>query len=420
MNHATAEFISIHATEDVRQVAFLGSKNPEVDLPFALDQIRGRQMARTKLPRWAATEGIIYPPHLSMEQCSSEFTAEYKANLAFAKVRESEEARLRAPAGLSDEQAQFVDLTGGFGVDFSYIAFRLDVPSLYVEQQESLCRVARENFNLLGLRKAKVICGDGMEELRRLESGLRLVYVDPARRDETGKKVVGLRDCRPDVTLLAKEMLDKASVVIVKLSPMLDWRLAMADLPHVREVHIVSVGNECKELLLVLQKVGQAPVSVCCVNDKQRFCFRLGEHEETEGLPFPESDFFRAPKGKDGCLYLYEPNASLMKAGCFASLSARFAMRMIAQNSHLFVSGELRRDFPGRRFKVLAICSLNKKELRHTFAGMVRANIATRNFPLSVAELRRRLKLRDGGNSYVFGTTLRDGSHVLFVCEKSL
>ena len=394
-NRATLDFIRQHQNEDVRKLAFLGSKYPEVNLPFALDQIRGRQMARTKLPRWAATDGIVYPPHLSMEQCSSEQTALYKADLA-ARWMESQNRK----------NPEFADLTGGFGVDFSYIAARLGVKSMYVERQAHLCEVARENFELLGLKNATVENADGVETLHSLDN-LRLLFIDPARRDDAGNKVVSLKDCTPDVIQLQEEMLQKADFVIIKLSPMLDWHRAVSELSHVREVHIVSVGNECKELLLVLSSRVQVPLRVFCVNDGQRM-----EYDATE---LPTVAIADAETLGD---WLYEPNASLMKAGCFGTVSVRYGVEMLAKNSHLFVSRQTVDDFPGRAFRILSVCSLNKKDLKRHLAGITQANIATRNFPLSVAELRKRLKLRDGGDTYIFATTLANERHVLIIAEK--
>ena len=416
MNQATSDFIRKHQDGDVRQLAFLGNKNPEVDLPFALDQIRGRKMARVKLPRWASIDGIIYPPHISMEQCSSEFTAQYKAELA-ARLLESVAAEVCGTCGerlQPTEKAEevnkieFVDLTGGFGVDFSYIAERLGVKSMYVERQARLCEAAWENFGRLGLRNAVVRNGDGVETLHSLDN-LRLIFIDPARRDDAGNKVVSLQDCTPDVTLLQGEMLAKADFVIIKLSPMLDWHRAVSELKYVREVHIVSVNNECKELLLVLSVQEEAPRRVICVNDGQQFTF-VEPDEATVSIA----------KTEDGCGYLYEPNASLMKAGCFGAISERYGVKMLANNSHLFVGDEPIVDFPGRSFRIKAISTFNKKELKCQLSDITKANIATRNFPLSVVELRKRLKLKDGGEIYIFGTTLADESHVLFFCEKQL
>ena len=402
---STLEFIRLHAQDDVRQLAFLGSKHPEVDLPFALDQIRGRQMAKTKLPQWAKKEGVIYPPHISMEQCSSEQTALYKARLATRLLKEMpgiEDCVEETPL-----QPSLVDLTGGFGVDFSYMAEALGGRCAYVEQQKHLCEAARHNFPLLGLEQVEVVNGDGTEVLQRLQQS-GIIFLDPARRDGAGKKVVSLHDCTPDVTLLQEELLQKARCVIIKLSPMLDWHKATADLKGVREVHIVSVGGECKELLLVLSaQQDEQEISIHCVNDAQEFVFTEGN----EGRLCIANNYSKP--------YLYEPNASLMKAGCFAAISERYGLEMVAQNSHLFLGKEPIDEFPGRTFRIRSLCSLNKKELKQQLQGIEQANIAVRNFPLTVADLRKRLKLKDGGSTYLFATTLSDGRHALFITEKT-
>lgn len=494
MNQATLDFIRQHQDDDVRQLAFLGSKYPEVDMPFALDQIRGRKMARVKLPLWASIEGIIYPPHISMEQCSSEQTALYKAELAARllglspssseigeeKETESENAKNlhlseicefagkgavdsefakneatskkqqiltevdknvneikeEPHEGVFSEEIGFVDLTGGFGVDFSYIASRLGVKSMYVERQAHLCEAAKENFGRLGLKNAIVKNGDGIEVLHSFASkneaaasdslgitedqsqsllktnlGLKLIFIDPARRDDAGNKVVSLKDCTPDVTLLQEEMLSKADYVIIKLSPMLDWHRAVSELSCVKEVHIISVNNECKELLLVLSARNMGNLRIYCVNDAQSFVCEESDMES--------SSVKIAPFTLEEMLYLYEPNASLMKAGCFGVLSERYDARMLSKNSHLFVSREPIAVFPGRSFRIIAISSFNKKELKRHLSGITKANIAIRNFPLSVAELRKRLKLKDGGETYIFATTLSDESHVLVITEKA-
>ena len=494
MNQATLDFIRQHQDDDVRQLAFLGSKYPEVDMPFALDQIRGRKMARVKLPRWASIDGIIYPPHISMEQCSSEQTALYKAELAARllglspsssengeeKGKESENAsnlhlseicefagkgavdsefakneatckkqqilteskenvneiKEEPHEGDFSEETGFVDLTGGFGVDFSYIASRLGVKSMYVERQAHLCEAAKENFGRLGLKNAIVKNGDGIKVLHSFASkkeaaaseslgitedqsqsllktnlGLKLIFIDPARRDDAGNKVVSLKDCTPDVTLLQEEMLSKADYVIIKLSPMLDWHRAVSELNCVQEVHIISVNNECKELLLVLSARNMGNLRIYCVNDAQSFV--------CDELDMESSSVKIALSTLEEMQYLYEPNASLMKAGCFGVLSERYDARMLSKNSHLFVSREPIAVFPGRSFRIIAISSFNKKELKRHLSGITKANIATRNFPLSVAELRKRLKLKDGGETYIFATTLSDESHVLVITEKA-
>ena len=471
MNQATIDFIRQHQDEDVRQLAFLGSKNSDVDMPFALDQIRGRQMARTKLPRWAGLDGIIYPPHISMEQCSSEVTAMYKAELA-ARLLNSEICEFATKGTVvpkftknddtlgKQENVSFLDMTGGFGVDFSYIAAQLGVNSMYVERQAHLCEAAKENFERLGLKNAIVKNGDGVEVLHGFstcdadsqiskEMPLRLIFIDPARRDDAGNKVVSLQDCTPDVTLLQDEMLEKSDFVIIKLSPMLDWHRAVSELKCVREVHIVSTGNECKELLLVLSsslgdkaksstEVDEAHVSetddetshlkIYCINDNQVISYDETDKSVVSIASGIECGIVGLEKcsseendlSQDNCkpLYLYEPNASLMKAGCFGVISSRYGVKMLAKNSHLFVSEDPVADFPGRSFRIKAVSSFNKKDLKRQLSGITKANIATRNFPLSVTELRKRLKLKDGGDTYIFATTLSDESHVLFICEK--
>jgi hypothetical protein len=382
-SEATIAFIHQNAEADVRQLALRGTKDPEVDLPFALDQIAGRQTARHKLPSWAAIDGIVYPPHLSMEQCSSEQTARYKARLI-------------------GSGSTMVDLTGGFGVDFSFLA-RGFQRAVYVERQEHLCAIARENFRLLGLSQAEVVCGDSTDYLQTM-SPVDVIYADPARRDNHGARTYGISDCTPDVLALRDLLLSKARQVLLKLSPMLDWRKAVSDLgeQYVREVHIVSVGNECKELLLLLGSgSGQR---LFCVNDDQVF--------------EPTAQTAQIPQAAHSPHYLYEPNASIMKAGCFTELSQHYGVAPIAHDSHLFISADYVGGFPGRSFQIDAVTTMNKRDLKETLQGLTQANITVRNFPLSVAELRRRLKVSEGGSTYIFATTLATGDRRLFVCHK--
>ena len=393
MNQATRIFIREHAEEDVRQLALRGTKNPEVDLPFALEQIAGRQKAGTKLPGWAAIDGIVYPPHLSMEQCSSEQTAKYKTSLV-------------------GKGALVVDLTAGFGVDLAFISkgFKRAVS---VERQPQLCAISSENFRLLGLQHIEVVCGDGIDYLHQLDHA-DLLFLDPARRDEHGGRTYGIGDCTPNVLEILDELLEKADRVLLKLSPMLDWRKAVADLKCVSEVHIVSVDNECKELLLLLFN-GQAQTSmdnvrVVCVNllsngDKEVFVSSQNENPR-------ESVLVRCPK------YLFKPNASVMKAGCFDEVVGRFPVIQLDNNSHLFVAETDIEAFPGRRFVIERTTSMNKRELKDALAGIDRANITVRNFPLPVSELRKRLKLKDGGEVFIFATTVANEGHKLFICRK--
>ena len=421
-------------------LALQSHRYPDIDMPFLLDQLAGWQTARTKLPSWAANEDIIYPPHLSMEQCSSEQTAEYKARLVarFVGLENIASSDLnndcsRPSAGEETTPKQqenhvqnsfegsFCDLTGGFGVDFSFIA-RSFKRAIYVEQQENLCELARHNFHALGLIQAEVVNGDGTTYLHQLDH-VSVLFLDPARRNEQGGKTVLISDCTPDVLALEEELLEKADSVVIKLSPMLDWHRAVDELNRlgnvVREVHIVSVRNECKELLLVLQRTKgekddkmatEKALQVFCVNDESIVSYSLDEALNTS-----QRLLSAIPKAGQ---YLYEPNASLMKAGCFALLTVRYPLSALSLNSHLFVSEEAINDFPGRQFEITAVSSFNKKELRRSLSGIDKANLSVRNFPMSVADLRKRLKIKEGGDIYLFATTDAESNHLLFVCKK--
>ena len=466
-NEATRRFVSQHLDDDVRQLALQysahrspssdkgeGGGDGDIDLPFALDQIRGRQIARRKLPTWAAIDDFLYPPHLSMEQCSSEQTARYKAALVMRLVKDS------LLTGEGRGGASFADLTGGFGVDFAFMAqafhaslsTQSPAKSFYVERNPQLCDLAQHNFPLLGLRNTEVVCsttedflttlctnkkasptGGGLEGAEASPTGgglegASIIYLDPARRDDHGGRTYGIADCTPNVLELRDTLLAKADYILLKLSPMLDWRKAVSDLgeDYVCEVHIVSVRNECKELLIVLQKpsdnvLEQKQKTLFCVNDQQLFTVQSPSLlDSSSGILSPSL------LGRSGGA-LYEPNASLMKAGCFHELCEQFGLAAVGPNSHLFVQNpsitepphmSSDKDFPGRVFQISAISSMNKRSLRQNLQGITQANISTRNFPLKPEELRRRLKLRDGGDTYLFGTTLSDGSHVILICKK--
>lgn len=398
-NQATLDFIREHADDDVRQLALRGSKMSEVDLSYALEQIAGRQKARVKLPSWASIDGIVYPPHLSMEQCSSEATARYKASIA-------------------GKGALIVDLTAGFGVDMAFIAQGFQ-RAVHVERQPQLCAISSENYRLLGLNHVEVVCGDGVEYLHQMTHA-DLLFIDPARRDEHGGRTYDIADCTPNVLEMLDEMLEKADRVMIKLSPMLDWRKAVADLRKVSEVHIISVENECKELLLEvksekLKVKSDAPsLRVVCVNllsDGNQECFEFDAFHPS----LPSSNFHLSPFTSH---FLYEPNASIMKASCFGLLERRFGAVQLDKNSHLFVSDQEIAGFPGRAFVIEKQTSMNKRELKAALADIDKANITVRNFPMSVAELRKRLKLKEGGEVFIFATTIANKGHQLLVCRK--
>lgn len=397
----TAEFIREYRERDIRQLALQANRFPDVDMPYALDQIQGWQIARRKLPKWAACDGVIFPPHLSMEQCSSEPTAQYKLNLAMEWAERVGHA------------SSMTDLTGGFGVDFSFTSCAF-AAATYVERNEQLCHIVEHNLPLLGLNNATVVCADAVEYLSTVEPQIML-FLDPARRDEHGAKTVMLADCTPDVVQLLPQLLEKSRFTMLKLSPMLDWHKAVDDLQGaVRAVHIVSVGGECKELLLVLSTVVESELKVYCAD--------LSTASDTSSLfvytPGSSAPVANSKLKTQNSKFVHEPNASIMKAGCFDELAAAYGMSPVSRNSHLFLSDEPVEDFPGRSFVVERVTTMNKGELRKALVGIEKANIATRNFPLTVAELRKRLKIKDGGDVYIFATTTAEGEHVLLISRK--
>lgn len=384
MNEATLEQIRRHRQDDVRQLALKGMD------PLVVQQIAGWQVARTKVPSWAEVEGLHYPRHLSLEQCSSEQTARYKVSL------------------LSPGDT-FVDLTGGFGVDFFFMSQPFQ-RRVYVEQQQELCDIARHNFDLLN-HPCTVVCGSATEYLQQMPHA-SAIYIDPARRDAHGARTYSISDCTPNVLELQELLVKKADRVIIKLSPMLDWHKAASDLQHISAIHIVSVQNECKELLLVLADGTMSEAPVVCINlladgTLQRFEYNPATNAQSANI-----------NAKVNATYLYEPNASIMKAGCFDEIGNFYQICKLSANSHLYVSDHEVKDFPGRGFQILSIPSMNKRELKEALRDIDRANITVRNFPMSAEALRKRLQLKDGGDLYIFATTVGDGSHQLFICRK--
>ena len=370
----------------------------DVDMAWALDQIQGWQTARKKLPAWSTVEGIVFPPHLSMEQCSSEATARYKCGVI---------ERLPQP-----QRKTLIDLTGGFGVDFAFMAQAFE-QAIYVERQAHLCETAKHNFRLLGLTQAQVINCEAEDLLNKLHDSQldaisTLLYLDPARRDSNASRTYAIEDCTPNVLELLPQLLSTAQHVLLKLSPMLDWHKTVNDLgAQVKEVHIVSTGGECKELLILLEKGHEGEPTVHCVNDQEAVVFKPSEETASATtVDTPSAQF------------LYEPNASIMKAGCFGVIAQRYSVSSIAADSHLFVGDKMIADFPGRAFRITAVSTMNKKELQRAMAGISKANVAIRNFPITAQQLRQRLKLGDGGDCYIFGTTTENKEHLLFICQR--
>lgn len=399
LTEETLQFIREHRKDNVRNLALQAHKYPTVDVPAAIIQIVGRQIAEEKIPAWAAREGILYPTHLSMEQCSSEVTANYKVKIV-------------SDTGYGSRKT-FTDLTGGFGIDCAFLSACFQ-QSAYVERQETLCTIAAHNFSLLNLKQVMVCHEDSIRYLQMMEP-VDWIFIDPARRDGHGGKTIAISECEPDVSALENLLLEKASHVLVKLSPMLDLTLALHDLKHVQAAHVVSVNNECKELLLVLERGKELvpeEIPIHCINltasQKVQKLLFTRQQEKEHTCPY-------TPTLKT---YLYEPNASILKAGAFRSVSSIYNVEKLHPNSHLYTSDEYIPDFPGRKFRITDSSSLNKKELKKLIGTEKKANLTVRNFPANVAELRKRLKLAEGGDIYLFATTLADEKKLLIACKQ--
>ena len=405
------EYIKEHREEDVRQLAL--RRAPEgVDVKWCLQQIEGWQLARRKLPRWAATEGLWYPVRLSMEQCSSERTAEYKREVVVRLMAEG-------------DRHSMVDLTGGLGVDFSYLAPLFD-EATYVEIVPELRQLAEHNMPLL-MEKMR---DSENEKMRRTELHFSapdnfslftlyssLIYVDPARRDGVGRKTVGIEDCTPNLLEMQDELLGRAEWVMVKLSPMLDIKEALRQLHNICEVHVVSVRGECKELLFVASSKTVDTPTVYCVNlDTDDDVVKTHSDSPIMGRDVAVLEKSPITGGFRGVLY--EPNSSVLKAGVQDRLTEMYPVRKLHPMSHLFVGESLIKHFPGRCFRIVGSSDFSKRGLKELMGDLRQANLTVRNFPTPVAQLRKQLKLAEGGDTYLFATTIADGSHMMIRCEK--
>lgn len=390
----TQEFINKHLNDDVHSLMLQAGRYPDVDMPFAVRQITGRQKMKNKVPLFYESEELLYPARLSLEQSSSQLTAQYKAGLCRGR--------------------SFADLTGGLGIDSFFISRHFETAS-YVERQKELCDVARHNFNVLQARNITVFNMQAEDFLHTMEH-VDCIFIDPARRSEGGRKLVLLSDCEPDVGVLAPTLLEKSDLVLIKLSPMLDLSAAIKQLPCIRQIHVLAVDNECKETLLVLQKQENAgnELQIRAVNldskgvKPQVFAFHPSE--ETSAQPG-----YTEQPGR----YLYEPNATLMKSGAFKLISQHFGLYKLHVNTHLYTSDCLVNDFPGRIFEITAHWGHSKKDWKsHIEALNGHANMAVRNYPLSASDLKKKLKLTDGGDRYLFACTLHNGEKTILECRR--
>lgn len=381
-------FIKAHENDDPAALVLASAKYPDLPIKLIANQIKARKKAKTKLPEFYNAEGLIYPQGVSLEQSSSEQTAKYKAGLI--------------------EGTSLTDLTGGFGIDSFYFSKVFDQLN-YVEQNQELAMVVRHNFGLLEAKNISVNNQASETYLQNQKEVTEWYFLDPARRDDANQKVFQIEDCTPDLNMILPKLIELGKQVLIKLSPMLDIHLALEQLPNVKEVHVVSVNNECKELLFWIDPNHTGEMNVRTVNLKgeevQTFDFVWGQEPSTvPDFSFPEN-------------YLYEPNASIMKAGGVNTIAKAFGIKKLHRNSHLYTSEILVESFPGRAFEIKEVTVLNKKKLKSVLPNW-KANITVRNYPESVADIRKKMKIKEGGDVYLFATTLMDGEVKVLVCEK--
>lgn len=387
-------FVQEHLHEEVAALALRLGRFPNLNASVVLRQVAGYQALSKKVPSWAANPNMVFPDSLTLEQCSSEATARYKASLLPASVH------------------RIADLTGGLGVDFAFLAAG-KTKAFYIERRADLCEIALENFRALGLTQAEVLNGDGPSILEETSPCFDLLFVDPARRDAKGGKVVALNDCEPDIAQIKNSLFTKAPLLLVKLSPMLDISLALKQLPETTQVHVVSVDGECKELLFLL-------AAETTLQEARLFCVNLRSNAPSQYFDFTRSDeqssvcrLAEAPQR-----FLYEPNASLLKAGAFSILTQAFDLYKLHPNSHLYTSETFLEDFPGRTFSIESVFPVHPKDLKIHLGNLTKANISVRNYPDTVAQLRKKTKLNEGGETYLFATTLKDGKMMFIKCSK--
>ena len=431
----TKEYIKQHRNDDIYRLAL--TKAPEgVDLQYALSQISAYQTLSKKVPSWAECDELIFPRQLSLEQSSSELTARYKAEL----IREF----------MDSDDYQHIDLTGGMGIDCYFIA-QYASQSHYIEQNPELCTIAQHNFAYLNsnISVHNTTAEECLNQITDNSSLLipnssLLIYLDPARRGDHGQKLVSISDCQPNVIELLPQMFGLTNKIVVKLSPMLDITRAINELSHIEKLYVISVNNECKELLLFINQQHTSEPTIHAINlnsqqstrtiDAQNYPPVLGGRAvggggQNSSHLTPNSSLTTGTLSKEANLtlsharevgsYLYEPFAAHLKSGLYKTIAQQYGVEKLHQHSHLYTSNMLNNNFPGRKFQVKEVIPFDKKNAKTLFKSLQKANITTRNFPLTVSELRTQYKIKDGGETYIFATTLYDDSKVLIICEKS-
>lgn len=391
INEETKIFIKENIDTDINSLLLLKNIPKGVDLKMAVKQIESRKKAKEKLPELYKNEDFIFPPKLSMEQCSSQSTAQYKL--------------LFIPEG-----GIIADMTGGFGIDTGYMA-RKASEVYYIEKNVELVEISRHNFSLPEKQNITIICDNSINYLKSSDIKFDLIYADPARRDNHNNKTVFFSDCEPNIPEAEDLIFSHTDRLLIKASPMLDITQAVKELKEtVCEVHIVSVKNECKELLFLCGK-GDHDLKICCVNILNEhaidsFIFKISEERKAEPI-----------RSESLQKYLYEPNASVMKSGAFNLTGRRFNMAKLHVNTHLYTSDTFHADFPGRIFEITDVFQPKKASFSRYISGK-QANITVRNYPQTVDQLRKEFKIKEGGDIYLFAATAFDNKKLLIKTNK--
>ena len=356
-----------------------------IDRTVLANQLFGKKIAATKLPSWHASKEIIYPPKLNLEQCSSELTAKYKSQIIHGH--------------------SFLDLCAGLGVDTFFIAQSFE-KSIHCELNEELHYIAKHNLTTLS-KRINFLHGDGIELIKTTDQRFDLIYLDPSRRNRQNKKVVKLEDYTPNPIKHLKLLLQKGNCLLIKTSPLLDIHLAIKTISNIKTIHVIAINNDCKELLLEIHpQKNEKPVTIKCLDLGKHFSFTFNFEIEQKSCNYSKP-----------LNYLYEPNSSILKAGGFNSIANHFGIYKLHLHSHLYTSNTYISTFPGRCFEILNCCAYNKKDILSIISNK-KANVTKRNFPHSVDEIQKKLGIKDGGDYYLFATTLLDNKKKILVCKK--
>ena len=395
------DFIAAHLNDDTAKLLFAAHRYPEFDMPFVVEQIEARKRLRNKLPEWYANPDLIMSGRIPAEQCSSELTARFKRSV------------------MGDDVHSLCDMTGGMGVDFWYMSRGLEL-AIYTERQEALCTAARHNFSVLQSASSsgeagvfrnipEIIVREGFSTEMEIPD-VDVIYLDPTRRSTDGSRIYEIEDCEPNVIAWQDILLEHCRRLIVKVSPMADISRTIARMKHVSDIYVVSVRNECKELLIVQQK-DIVSVKVHCVDFLPQ---KTVSFDYDLCTSYSQKYEGPAETGR----YFFEPDVSVMKAQAFEPLMNQYNVFALDKDSHYFMSDELIEDFPGRIFEIDEIIDASSRQLKQLKRVVPQANIATRNFPLSPEELKKKTGVRDGGEVYLFGTTHHEKGNILIRCHK--